>query len=334
MTRNEARDYINHNPDGFLEHDKYTGYVCPICGAGSGKHGTGINLYKNDPYHFTCWSGNCFQCKDVLDIIGLKYGISNYNGKLRKACEIYGINYTNLDYEGKTGDKAPSLLRVEAPTERKASTALTEKDYTDFFRKCRGNLDKCDYLQRRGISKATSLFFFLGYVWHDDHYKLVVPTSRSSYFCRDTRPDNEIPEDQRAWKKFKKGSIHFFNINRALRSNQPIFIVEGEIDALSILEIGYQAVAIGTTKKVKDFVEYIKDRRPTQELLITFDNDNAGQIATKELDEGLNEIGISHRIVNICGGYKDPNDFLVADREGFTQAVRNALPNVQLPSQE
>ena len=43
MNREEARKYIKRqNPGTFLDKAKETGFICPECGNGSGKKGTGI----------------------------------------------------------------------------------------------------------------------------------------------------------------------------------------------------------------------------------------------------------------------------------------------------
>ena len=40
MNRAEAKNYINNNPQEHLTKDKSgKGYICPVCGSGSGKKG-------------------------------------------------------------------------------------------------------------------------------------------------------------------------------------------------------------------------------------------------------------------------------------------------------
>ena len=38
--------------------------------------------------------------------------------------------------------------------------------------------------------------------------------------------------------------------------------VEGELDALSIIEVGGEAVALGSTTKVKSLLELLKTKKP------------------------------------------------------------------------
>ena len=95
MNRAEAKNYINNHPQEHLTKDKSgKGYICPVCGSGTGKTGTGITT--EDGIHFTCWAG-CFSNADMIDIIALENGISgNYNDKLEMACRVYNIDFKGL----------------------------------------------------------------------------------------------------------------------------------------------------------------------------------------------------------------------------------------------
>ena len=42
MDRKQAIEFINRQTPDYLQKAKKTGYVCPVCGNGSGKDGTGI----------------------------------------------------------------------------------------------------------------------------------------------------------------------------------------------------------------------------------------------------------------------------------------------------
>ena len=89
MDREQARQYIIERSKDHLTPDKTRkGFICPICGSGSGSHGTGITT--KDGVHFTCWAG-CFTNADIIDIIGLETGATDYNSKLQAAAAEYGM---------------------------------------------------------------------------------------------------------------------------------------------------------------------------------------------------------------------------------------------------
>ena len=329
MNREQAKENIQSRAAEYLKPDKSKkGYICPLCGSGSGKNGTGITT--KDKIHYTCWAG-CFTNADIIDIIGQQYGLTDYNSQLKKAAEIFNISFEN-DY-----------TRTAAPAEKR--TEPEEKtDLTNFFLKAYKDINKTDYPQKRGLSQNIIDRFKLGYIEAWQHPKapnatpsprLIIPTSKYSYIARDTR--QEVPEVQKAYKKMKAGELSIFN-KRALREAQkPIFIVEGEIDALSIIEAGGEAVGLGTITVVKKFLEEVKQARPKQPFIISLDNEE--EIKTKEkvekaiqdLENGLKSLNIRFYRYNVSGIYKDPNEALIADREAFIEAVKEAE---ELPGKE
>ena len=78
MNREQAKAEIKARYAEYLEQDKSKkGYICPICGSGSGKNGTGITT--KDGIHFTCWAKGCFTNSDIIDIMTTIN--SNYTNK-------------------------------------------------------------------------------------------------------------------------------------------------------------------------------------------------------------------------------------------------------------
>lgn len=361
MTRDEAKQIILRDlPARELERDKSKkGYICPICGSGSGSKGTGITENKKAPYHFTCWAG-CFTNTDIIEIVGLKYGLTEYNDMLEKSCELCGINYNELE-----SDIASmiSLARARADfredvepaqkqdkngqytdnTQHTDNTDSTDKtDYVEYFKECAKHRSECDYLVKRGISEATQAIYLIGYdkEWRSPKAikkgsnppatpRVIIPTSRESYIARDTRPAESLNDYEKQFSKMKEGALSIFNI-KALESMQaPLIVVEGEIDALSIIEIGYQAIALGSTTNYKKLISYCMELKPTKPLLIALDNDKSGKETTTKLVEGLRANNIECYAVNICGSWKDANEALVADREAFTNLVADAIASIK-----
>ena len=73
MDRDTAKYEIQRRAKELLQPDNSKqGFICPICGSGSGKKGTGITT--KDGIHFTCWAG-CFSNADIIDIIERKLSI-------------------------------------------------------------------------------------------------------------------------------------------------------------------------------------------------------------------------------------------------------------------
>lgn len=342
MERQDAREqlkgYLRNYVESVTQKSKGANlYVCPLCGSGTGKSGTGAFSIKNG----TSWK--CFSCNaggDIFDLYGAINGTTDHNEQLRGLSEMYGIQVASYRSTAQE-DFSPEYqnhAKSEQYTHNSIHTSVytqadppQQTDYTDFFLQAHKAVEQTDYWKRRGLSKETVDRFKLGYVAEWRHPKapkaptsprLIIPTSSYSYLARDTR--ETIPEEQRAYSKSKVGSIQLFNKRALQTATKPIFIVEGELDALSIIEVGGEAVALGTTTKSKALIELLKAQAPAQALIIALDNDEAGQRASRELAEGLQGLNIPCYSFNPCGQYKDANEALQRDREALTIAVEEA----------
>lgn len=305
-TREAVRQYVKSQAKLYLQLDKSKkGYICPICGSGTGKNGTGITT--KDEIHFTCWAG-CFANADIIDIIGQKYGLTNYNEKLKATARELNIaiddNYTQ-------------------------EKEKQEQDYTDFFSQANKNIAKTNY--HRGLSLETLNRFEVGYVenWKNPKNlkapaspRLIIPTSKNSYLARDTREN--LTEEQKKYSKMKVGKVRIFNYRALETAKQPIFIVEGEIDALSVIDVGGEAIALGSTANVNAFLKLLETQKPTQPLVIALDNDKAGAKTSKTLIKGLKSLKIQFFELGIPKPYKDANEVLIANRDDLKAIVEEA----------
>jgi len=340
MNREEARQYIIDRSTDYLQQDRSKkGYICPICGSGSGNKGTGITT--KDGVHFTCWAG-CFTNADIIDMIGLETGATDYNSKLQAAAAEYGITIESYHRSTPQEDFLPMAEEYQKQAESKRNTQSnihntaytiqqeeTEPDYTGFFLQANEDIEKTSY--HRGLTLETLNRFKLGYVESWKHPKtpqapasprLIIPTSKHSYLARDTRA--ELTEEQQKYSKSKVGKVRIFN-SRALREAQkPIFVVEGELDALSIIDVGGEAIGLGSTANRRALLTMLESQKPSQPLIIALDNDEAGTRANKELTEGLERLKIPFYKIDIAQPYKDANEALNRDREAFRAAVEQA----------
>ena len=295
---------------------KSGGYVCPLCGSGTGVHGTGaFSVYDNG----TRWK--CFSCGkggDVFDLVGELKGLPDTRERIKATKEILGaetMSDKNLGFEFTFDGNELEKVKQEQPP---------EKDLTDFLLQAAEHISDTDY--HRGISLETLKRFKVGYApdWaiHEGlptSPRLIIPTSRYSYIARDTREG--LTDQQKRFSKMKKGKTHLFNINALTTAQSPIWIVEGEIDALSIIDVGGEAVSLGSTSMVKQFLKLIKDVVPRQPLIVAMDNDPSGKKAAEELCAGLKAAGISFTGYSWEGGKKDANEVLMSDRAALEKVV-------------
>lgn len=315
MRRDEAKEYMLAHPEIYLRKDgSGKGYVCPLCGSGSGKNGTGMSS-RDGGRHWKCFACNFYG--DVIDLIAAEHGIKD--GGSREAFEaaerVYGITI---------GEADKKLHRPAQKKERSTENrAEPETDYTEYLTKCAGDLHKTEYLDQRGISRETAARFGVGFdpavqCGSGSFPGLIIPTSKHSYIARNT---SDNPGNMR-FRNF--GKIQLFNTG-ALYEPGAVFIVEGAVDAMSIAEVGRNAVALNSTSNAPALVRMLTDKLPkARPLLLALDNDEAGRKAQETLERDLTALGIPCVAVQITGKHKDPNEALLADRELFAAAVQSA----------
>jgi replicative DNA helicase len=263
---------------------------------------------------------HCFSCKasyDIFDIIGINYGLTDHKSIFAKAMELF---------------PSPSSTSPGQKSRPGASSQATEGnsrdtiDFTAYFLECQQRLGETDYVQRRGISMGIASRFGLGYDPNYTHgtggkvwQALIIPTGPKSFVARNTAADAK-PEDR--YRKIGKAKL--LNEDVLENSEKPIFLVEGEIDAMSILEVDGEAIGLGSFSGLKTLTNILKITRPKQAFLLALDKDDPGRTETDKILPELKEMGITVVAVDISGDYKDANEALVADREAFSLAVREA----------
>lgn len=181
------------------------------------------------------------------------------------------------------------------------------------------------YVLERGISKETAERFQLG--WDLQQLSaggaadlLVIPTSNNSFIYR--RLDADCDSTSRYHNS--PGQTHFFNEAALTNATTPIFITEGAMDALSIIECRGEAVALNSTANVNRLLRMLEQQKPSQKLIIAMDADDAGKRAQKELAEGLSRLSIPYYIVSDWNGCKDANELLVKSRADFEKLISKA----------
>lgn len=335
MTRDEAKRYIIENPTDYLTPDKTgKGYICPICGSGSGNNGTGITT--KDGKHFTCWAG-CFRNSDIIDIIGLEHNITDTKEKFKKAYEVYNIQLAqnhdkNKQYTHNTDNTHNTYNTHNAHNKEEHTNKMTtkpeakpEKNFTNLFTKAHSFIGNTTYLKERGLSDRVLDLFNIGYFEGFNATKekkwnaIIIPTGISSYCIRNT-DKNASKEDRYA----KRGTTQLFNKN-ALHQNKPVFVVEGEIEAMSLVEVGAEAVALGSCSNYPRLIECIKKEKLTNTFILALDKDTGGEKGTKELKAELEELGLNFIETNFSGAEGgDANDLLIKDREELKRRVIEA----------
>ena len=266
---------------------------------------------------------DCGAHYDIFDIIRINKELANNDEAFIKACEIYGIqidenseelNSTNTDAE-----------TTESQSEN--SEEREKQDMVEYLKICELALNGRDrrgieYLQKHGITEAGIRKFKLGFdpafSFGEDRQPAIIIPNGDSYITRNINSDFDYYN--------KKEVSTLFNLE-ALTENKPIFIVENELDVVSCGELKMSAVSIGSADNAGQLLSYFKEHkevRPKYPLQVSMDKDAAGDRASKELVNGLNDMGIPAHNVDVSGDYKNISEALCVDRE----TLRNSLEQI------
>jgi len=302
-------------PD-YLEPAKKRGqYICPLCGHGKG--GDGLSVVPpskgGDGSRLHCFG--CGFHGDLLDLFAREHGL-RWREAFLQLCRVFSLQ---VQREVRVRAKAPDprggeprgldLPAAKAYLERRGISVETARAYGVGFRE--------DWVSPAAVRSLREQ----GRDWTPPASpRMIIPTSEGGYTARDIRED----ADPR-FRKMKEGPAGLFNPGALRnRAGRPVFIVEGEFDALSVLEAGGLAVALGSVSNRGRLLELVRADKPSGPLILSLDNDQAGQDASISLSEALEGLSVPFVVIDICLGCKDPSEALQTKREGFVHAVREA----------
>ena len=340
-------------------------YCCPACGSGTHGSRNSDGALSIDGALWKCFS--CGAGGSVIDLI-MATEHKDLQDATRRLHELYDPDYDPYRQPPqRAATSNPANPTKTATPKQEGASPMTDRneqqtkrrDFRNYFKKCRKKIYDTDYCRRRGLDEEIVKRFGLGfdpnwtsptaaYNWKQENARrqkageppllplapsprLIIPLSAHNYLARDTRPDDELTEAQKKFKKMNEGKEKpFFNI---VAMNNPLgfYVTEGELDAISITQAGGSCVALGSTVKAKAFGELLQKRDPveTGTVIIALDNDPAGQAAAEIIVNACEFAGLDYIRVNASGQYKDPNDFLVHDRKGFYATIQNIIQQVR-----
>lgn len=307
---------------------------CPVCGDKDGFH---FLPHSNKQY----WK--CFSAKhsayprdngDIFELVAQMENIS-YSQATEKVAEMYNLH----KFENIPKFKAIQPLEKSKP----------QKDRTQFYNMALQNQDKAiEYLKyQRGYVHATEIaqHYQIGYV-SEYAYEfennqptkttpaVIIPTNQYSYAWRSTLESI----------KKKSGKVIPFNMECLQDTSKKwIFLVEGEFDALSFIDIAlstqncdFSAVSVNSANNLPRFMEdyILSNIQKDVTLIIALDNDTnieTNQAIKKYEQIGLN-IAMMHKIPCIIAdskslylNQKDGNDALKQDRQTFFNIIQQTI---------
>lgn len=359
INQDQVYKYFHDNAkqlaDVYLPPDRQKkGWICPICGNGSGEDGDGLRINPNakEPGHF-----HCFVCGfdgDLIDLIGKENKMLDDAEMLKKACEIFGIELKNPEKEikllkSKTQDSYETSKDQGLSRREKVLSALQESlegkpgKFSQLLKLSHSILPgspAAKYIKERGITENNPFLKYMGYLKNtyvgNRSFKggIAFFSSNASYSVRDIFP---IPPESNLKKTMKPaGSIDIpvglLDVikakNKKMAENnslEPVFICEGLFDALSIAEAGADAIALNGTNNILPIIWAFQEYGIERPLLLSLDNDAGGEKALNKIKTELEKTDLAFFEAPFIPddlNFKDANEFLLADRDFFEKQIK------------
>ena len=272
---NSLKIHLRECVESITQHSKNGLYVCPLCGSGTGAKRTGAFSIDSSGERWKCFS--CNESGDIYDLIAKVEHVT-----AQAATRIVINRY---------GDAATEAGMTESrPAPASAPSAPVVHDYAAFLNECAAALPGSpaeSYLQARGLTIETMQRFGLGY--DAQHQTVTIPydTQGGYYIQRSINPYATAK-----YYNLSGATMPLFNAAALYSSAPVVFVVEGAIWAISIMQEGGAAVAISGTGGISKLRKQLESKPTAAALIVCLDNDDAGRKATEEMEAMLSKLGV------------------------------------------
>ena len=294
-------------------------YNCCFCNSSDAMS---IKEESDGTYTYKCFSVGCGEHGDIINLVMEKENVDTKEA-IKMLCNEFGINNEVIHQSNaKEGYREVS----EKPKNE-------EKDYTNFILQAHKNINKTDYLLNRGFSKETIDKYKLGYIpnysfksknGNDVSYgdAIIIPYPGENYYIlRWINP----PKDKKI-AKYKKlpGKEPLFNLKGLTPGTDPIYIVEGQFDCLSFLEVGATCIGLNGATGINKLIKLLEKNKVHRPFIIALDNDEEGIKASEKLKKQLDALDIYSYSFKLPEGYKDANELLIKNKNKLVELVNAA----------
>ena len=294
---------------------------------------------------FTCFScgasGNVFtfvsdfekiSFMDAVKLLGDKLGInigSNIITKKEKDDYIDIYNLTSKFYQnslftslGKNAIEYLENRKIDKETIKKFGIGLSiqKVSLTEYLKSKKYNVDK---LIDIGLTNENGNDIFINRIMFPIHDLSgnVVAFSGRIYNTK----DNSKYINTKETDKFKKGKILYnYHIAREyLKKNDSVILMEGQMDVIRSSTVGINnCIATMGTALTKDHRSILKNM--TDNIILCFDGDAAGEKATNAAIELLEDTNINIRVVRLPNNM-DPDEYILKEgADSFKEQIKNA----------
>lgn len=310
----------DHSPSMSVSPEKQI-FTCFACGA-SGNVFTFISDYEKIPFI------------EAVRLLGERLGItvsgSTINTKNIKDDYLDIYNLANKFYRnslftslGKNAIEYLESRKIDKETIKKFGIGLSiqKVSLTDYLKNNEYSIDK---LIEVGLTNDNEHDIFVNRIMFPIYDLSGNPIAFSGRIYN--TKDNSKYINTKETDKFKKGKI-LYNYHIAkehLKKNDKVIIMEGQMDVIRASTIGINnCIATMGTALTKDHKSII--RNMTDNVVLCFDGDSAGEKATISAIEILEDTGINIKVVRLPDKM-DPDEYILKyGKDSFVSQIDNAI---------
>lgn len=307
--------------------------ICPLCGNGEGESHSGVKpTSTNNGWLYGCRrptaGGDCNFNGLLTTVIAKEENLDNRDfGNFCRILAI-GAKFCNISVSKSGLDEA---RRRQSP-KKEAGDKKESKDYSRWYIHARKNLPafikECGD-KWRGFTLQELRAFGVGFVDNDTGRRILIPYSSHHCFARAVDKNTRQPK-----KHYGSKTLEVFNFS-AVDIEHVIFVVEGEIDAMSIAVASkdmIHVVATGGAGEYEQLIARLNQKYGSAEVkprfAVIFDNDdkgagNVGQCKAAEAVAALMNNGYpaSNYVLSETPNF-DANDWFIKDRAGLAARMK------------
>lgn len=264
-----------------------------------------------------CFS--CGQTYSLFDLIGIDQGLASFSDQKKAAAELFPIGLISEPARPKTrgggADHQPkdnpnpmfamgTLQTFKQKYEAlKGGSEVNENqpmDQSQNYEAWHAQVKETDYWNFRAINQETIDRFRLGY---DPARQAVVIPCTSTYYVARAVHDGPGPR----YLNMKGVPVQLFNETALDQLERPVWITEGAIDALTLLQSGSIALAMNSATMGDKLLTAISKRTQLPDLILCLDKDKAGETFTEKLAGEFRARNLRFTAVKIPDPYQDTN---------------------------
>lgn len=316
---------FSNNWEFFLKADKRQKPCCPNCGSGTGKDKTSAADFVKGGFEL-----NCQKCGFTGDVFKI-YALQNCLDGQRDFPAIVKAVAEALNFaEGEEFNRRAIAIS-------KADDTQTKENLSKAYHQLKRQLpsDKIRrYLKIRGFSDSIIDHFAreITLELKSEFPELIKAPIGSLVILYGGGAEYFISRIFNSDNKSVKGYFKLPNIVQPLffplapnkATNEPLFITEGELDALSIDQVGGFAASVGGgggDSKLLEFLEKERSQGRNWKIILALDSDGAGKEHSNKLAAKLKRLGFAFSTLEIAAECKDPNEWLQISPETLKKAV-------------